>query len=162
MEQLRGEVGVAETLRQVLSFFSSALVLGGVAWGGIGTVNAARRIHGATDSIERQAASRELAKRITAVVTSLMFAISIFVLRDRLIGVPAELAAAAAALVLTPPLQSLLDFVVDRRFQIPSNVEEPTTLLPPAAEHAPPDTREVDPLQRLRTGSFRKAIMDRR
>lgn len=162
VEQLRGEVGVADTLRRVLSFFSGGLVVGGVAWGGFGTVHAARRIHGASDTIERQAASRELAKRITAVATSLMFAISIFVLRDRLIGVPAELAAAAAALVLTPPVQSLLDFVVHRRFRVPSKVDEPATLLPPAAEHAPPDTREVDPLQRLRTGSFRKTIMDRR
>jgi hypothetical protein len=162
LAQLQGEVGLALALRRVLSIFSGLLILVGSAWGSIGAWKALREIHAASDSIERQAASRELVRRVTGIAASVIFGASILVLRGRLIGVPAELIAAATALVLTPPLQSMLDFLVEARDAPDSPLQEPSTLLPPVPDHILDDTREADPLERLRRGAFRKSIMDRR
>ena len=162
VDQLQGAVGVAGTLRTILSGFSGLLVAGGVTWGTVGAVTALRKIRQATDSIEQQAASREVVRRVTACTASIIFAVSIAALRDRLIGVPAELVAAATALVLIPPLQSMLDYLVEHWFRTPAVLHETTTLLPPVEDHIPGDTREQDPLERLRKGAFRKTIMDRR
>ena len=159
---LNGQVGVADSLSTFLHGFSALLALGGGTWGGVGAIGAIRTVRTSQDTIERQAASRELVRRITALAAAVAFAFSVVVLREVLIGVPAELVAAATALVLIPPLQSILDFVVEGRRQVRPTVSEPTSLLPPLSEEAPTDSRVDDPLEQARQSALRQSIMKRR
>ena len=159
---IQGQVGVAGTLNTILHGFSALLALGGGTWGGVGAVAALRTVRTTQDIIERQAASRELMRRITALAAAAVFAFSVVLLREVLIGIPAELVAAAIALVLIPPLQSVLDFVVEGRLQERPTVSEPMSLLPPVSERTPPDSRVDDPLERARQNGLRQSIMKRR
>lgn len=155
-------MGMASTLGAVLYAFSAALIVGGIGWGSIGAIQAARRLIRRSDSIERQAATRELVRRVTALTAAIVFALAVVVLRDRLHGVPAELAAAAVALIVAPPLQSILEFWVDRKRLLANAHPEPTSLLPPVAAHTPADSRAHDPLEQARRSTLRTTIMDRR
>ncbi len=99
---------------------------------------------------------------MTALTAAIVFALAVVVLRDRLHGVPAELAAAAVALIVAPPLQSILEFWVDRKRLLANAHPEPTSLLPPVAAHTPADSRAHDPLEQARRSTLRTTIMDRR
>lgn len=153
-----GEVGITWFLSHVLQVLSVGLVLVGVGWGGLGGLQTVRARRHLRDPIDRQAAGRELARRATALVSAGIFAVSVYVLRQYLIGVPAELVAAAAALVCTPPLLAAMERLATQ----PMPAVQDTDLLPPVADHTPVDTRTDDPLLRARRNTLRTTIMGRR
>ena len=155
---IHGEVGMARALTWVLRGLTVGLVAAGVGWGGLGAGRSVRTLTRARDPIEWHAAARELVRRVTAIASAVLFAVSVVFLRDKLVGVPAELAAAAVALACVPPLQWLLDALVSGAPAAPA----PQTLLPPQPVHALDDTRVDDPLEQTRRGALRRSIMQRR
>jgi len=158
VSHIYGDVGITWFLSRVLQVLSGGLVVGGLMWGGLGGVRVFRERSQMADPIDKQAATRELARRAAAVGTSIVFAVSMVVLKDHLVGVPAELVAAAVALASAPVFLSILDLpnlLVGR-------TSTPSAVLPPVADHVPADSRAHDPLEQVRKNALRRSIMERR
>jgi len=147
-----------KALSLVLHGLSTGLVIGTVVWGGFGLLRLGTRRKSLVDPIDRQALDRERAKRATAICTAVIFAIATLGLREFLVGVPAELAAAALSLACVPPLLALSEYRSTPP-AFPATSAEP---LPPPPLHQAVDTRIEDPLEQARKRPLRASIMSRR
>jgi len=155
---ITGDVGMSFVLGIVLRLLSEAVVFGGLAWALFTMATnllAARR---ALDTIDRTAALRRLSRAATVGAAVLVYALCLTRVGEVLVGVPPELIAAAGAMVVAAPFESLIERLAHKV------TSEPATqaVLPPDPEGTPIDSRADDPLERARRGALRQSMMGRR
>ena len=155
---ITGDVGMSFVLGIVLRLLSEGIVFAGLSWAAFTFLQALRTARRALDSIDRNAALRRMSHAVTAALSVATYAVCLITLGDHLVGVPPELIAAAAAMVVAAPLQSIVENTVSRVTFIP----EPEALLPPEPAGTPVDSRTEDPLERARRNALRQSMMRRR
>jgi len=155
---ITGDVGMSYVLGVALRLLSEGLVFGGLLWAVVTFFRSLTQARRSLDSIDRNAALRRMSQAVTVAVGVGIYALCLVVLSQKLVGVPPELVAAAAAMVVSAPLQSLVENSVQHATFTP----EPQVLLPPEPEGTPVDSRADDPLERVRRNALRQSMMQRR